>query len=200
MCIHIYIYIYIYVYMCIHIYIYIYIYTYTSGNPQKYFIFLSFFTILDGLPYLKSLIEWFWSDAERLLILPFFIPSETSILVILELSNFWRALRCPQVVPHRLPDGFWKFALFDFFGGTAARGPAQDLPQTCPRAAPRPTRVILTFLYIYIYIYIYICMYVYLWWLFLFIYFYVFIYVLFFSGFPVAKSRPAFSSGFDQKY
>ena len=44
--------------------------------------------------------------------LAFFVILEISIFVILELSNFWRALRCPPVVPHRLPDNFWKFGLF----------------------------------------------------------------------------------------
>ena len=29
--------------------------------------------------------------------------------VILAQSNFWKDLRCPPVVPHRLPDNFWKF-------------------------------------------------------------------------------------------
>ena len=35
--------------------------------------------------------------------------------VFLELSNFWRALRCPPVVPHSLPDNLWKLCFLLYF-------------------------------------------------------------------------------------
>ena len=43
----------------------------------------------------------------------FFVIVEISILAILELSIFCRALRCPLVVSHRLPDNFWKLRLIN---------------------------------------------------------------------------------------
>ena len=39
----------------------------------------------------------------------------------MELSNFWRAIRCPPVVPHRLLDKFWKFFSYIFLFRSVCR-------------------------------------------------------------------------------
>ena len=94
--------------MCVYIYMYIYIYIYAYTYKKCYFIF-PVTRLSTGL---KKLVKWLWRDLERFLKIIFVL----FVCLILKLSIFWRALRCPPVVSHRLPDNFPKFRVFLPFG------------------------------------------------------------------------------------